>query len=294
MKKIFVVWVSFSVLAMTPLLASSREDLSGSESSVSNPGPLGAGFQPRQAVLYDNGPLITHPGGGGGGADASLVQNLTLGMTTLGAANQGPASTGNRMADDFVIPAGESWVIDAITVFQYQTGAPTTPSSISALNLQIWDGPPNQAGSTVVWGDLVTDVLLSSVWTNIYRAAETTPTDTLRAILANTATVNHTLGEGTYWIDCAPTGDASFSGPWAPPITILGQTTTGDALQYFSGAWQAFEDGGTAAAQGLPFVVEGSIAAAQLVAIPTLSPAGLVVLVLLVSFGAMILMRRRV
>jgi hypothetical protein len=32
-------------------------------------------------VLYDNGPLVTHPGGGAGGLDASALQTA-LGMTT--------------------------------------------------------------------------------------------------------------------------------------------------------------------------------------------------------------------
>ena len=44
-----------------------------------------------QAVLYDNGPLATHPGGGFGGADASALQTA-LGMGTFGYGHRSPAN----------------------------------------------------------------------------------------------------------------------------------------------------------------------------------------------------------
>ncbi len=45
------------------------------------------------------------------------------------------------------------------------------------------------------------------------------------------ATIGTALAQGTYWVQSATDGSLA-SGPWAPPITILGQTTTGNALQY--------------------------------------------------------------
>lgn len=49
------------------------------------------------------------------------------------------------------------------------------------------------------------------------------------------------------------------SGPWAPPITINGQTTTGDALQFTtsSGSWAPANDTGTYTQQGMPFLILG-------------------------------------
>lgn len=73
--------------------------------------------------------------------------------------------------------------------------------------------------------------------------------------------VNADFAAGTYWVDSMPYGSASYSGPWAPPVTILSQTTTGDARRYFSATWQDFLDGDTAAPQGLPFIVEDGGAA---------------------------------
>ena len=38
-------------------------------------------------AIYDNGPLVNLPGGGAGGADASVLQSTSLGMTVTSAAS---------------------------------------------------------------------------------------------------------------------------------------------------------------------------------------------------------------
>ncbi|MBI4917884.1 MAG: hypothetical protein HY825_18745 [Acidobacteria bacterium] len=202
---------------------------------------------PSASVLYDNGPLVTHPGGGAGGADVSALQTA-LGMTTYGAGNQ--VSAGNRVADDFTVPAGETWTLDQVSFFEYQTGSTTGTSTFTAFNYQIWNGAPN-GGGAVIWGDTTTNRLASSAWSNIYRVLDTTMADTTRPIMANVCTGWAVLPTGTYWIDWQAAGSLA-SGPWQPAITILGQTTTGNALQYTTtaGAWAALTDVGT---QGLPF-----------------------------------------
>ena len=43
-------------------------------------------------------------------------------------------------------------------------------STINDLRVQIWNGAPN-AGGTVIWGDLTTNRMTSTSWTNIYRAS---------------------------------------------------------------------------------------------------------------------------
>jgi subtilisin-like proprotein convertase family protein len=201
------------------------------------------------AVLYDNGPLVTHPGGGAGGADASALQTA-LGLTTYGAGNQ--MAAGNRVADDFTVTGG-GWFINTMTFFGYQTGSGTT-STFTALNLRIWDGPPNLGSSNVVFGDTTTNRLASSTWANMYRVLDTGLLDTARPVMANVATVNTFLPAGTYWVDWQADGTLA-SGPWAPPISILGQTTTGNAWQFTSTGWAALVDG--AFPQGLPFIVDG-------------------------------------
>ena len=75
--------------------------------------------------------------------------------------------------------------------------------------------------------------------------------------MAVTADANVTLAAGTYWLDWQVDGTLS-SGPWAPPISILGQTTTGNGLQSVSGgAFAPALDGGTGTQQGLPFQLLG-------------------------------------
>ncbi len=205
------------------------------------------------AVLYDNGPLVTHPSGGAGGADASALQT-GLGMGTYGIGHQ--LSAGNRIADDFTITDPAGWQIDTITFFAYQSFC-GPPSTIDHVNLQIWDGPPDDPGSSVVFGDTTTNRLANTVWSNIYRVLDTALGNADRPIMANTVNVGITLPPGDYWLDWQSGGTCS-SGPWAPPITILGQTTTGNALQY-TGVWAAVTDGGTSTPQGFPFVIEGSV-----------------------------------
>ncbi|MBK8988770.1 MAG: proprotein convertase P-domain-containing protein [Chloroflexi bacterium] len=205
------------------------------------------------AVLYDNGSLVTHPGGGAGGADDSRLQVTSLLMTTLGFGNQ--FLVGNRMADDFTVPAG-GWLLDSVTFYTYQTGS-TTTSTTTGLYVQIWDGPPNVGGSSIVFGDLTTNRLSSTTWSNIYRTSETTVGNTTRPIMANVANLGGLfLPAGEYWFDWTTDGSLA-SGPWAPPVTILGQTTTGNGLQ-FTGTWGPANDGGTLTPQDLPFVIEGS------------------------------------
>ena len=210
------------------------------------------------AILFDNGPLTTHPGGGSGGADASAVQTA-LTLTTYGFGHA--ISCGFRMADDFTVPAG-GWNISQITFYAYQTGS-TTTSTINNVNLQIWNGPPGQVGSSVVFGDTTTNRLAGSSFSNIYRVLDTALTGNTRPIMANVVTVGTVLAPGTYWLDWQ-TGGTLASGPWAPPVSILGQTAKPGAngLQYTTSAWAAALD--TTFQQDLPFIIEGVLLPVEL------------------------------
>ncbi len=248
------------VLAGVTYAGSELDIVDPNEVGISNPAPLTSWEWPApDVVLYDNGPLVTHPGGGVGGADVSALQ-VSLGMNTLGAGHQ--LSLGYSVADDFTVTDAAGWQIDTITFFAYQSNAPTT-STITGVYVQIWDAAPN-AGGSVIWGDLTTNRLLTTGWSNIYRATDTNYTTTSnRPVMENVATIGTTLAQGTYWVEWSTDGSASYSGPWAPPITILGQTTTGNALQYTT-AWGDLTDSGTLTPQGLPFIINGEVVPVEL------------------------------
>ncbi len=243
-----------------------------------------------QAVLYDNGGMVTHPAGGAGGADASALQTgLSLNTFGFGHAD----STGYRVADDFTVPAG-GWIINAITFYAYQTGS-TTTTTFDHVNLQIWDGVPGQAGSNIVWGDTTTNRLSASSFSNIYRAIDTSLTDSNRPIMANTVTVGTTLPAGTYWLDWQ-SGGTLASGPWAVPVSILGQTGKpgANAMQSDGSTWGAVLD--ATFAQDFPFIIEGDLPLVTTEPprlVPSLSLLGGGLLVLLLGGIGVLLVRRQ-
>jgi hypothetical protein len=204
-----------------------------------------------RALLHDNGPLVNSEGTGSGGADESVLQG-SLGMTTLGAGIQ--FAVGNHMADDFVVD--ETWTVDEFTFYGYQTNSGDA-STMTGGYLQIYDGNPSSGGA-LVWGDMTTNRMTSTQFSNIYRVSETTGGTTARPIMEIVCeTPGLVLEPGTYWVEYTLDGSAT-SGPWAPPITITGEATTGNALQLTSDGWAPFTDGGSLTAQGMPFLINGT------------------------------------
>jgi len=204
-------------------------------------------------ILYDNGPIITHSGGGYGGSDASAVQTI-LSLNTYGFGAQ--ISADISLADDFTIP-DFAWRIVGFQFFTYQTGS-TTTSTITDLQVQIYDGPPD-SGGTVIWGDLATNRLTSTEWLNIYRVRDYDMLNTLRPIMSAEIEIMQPLilPAGTYWVEFRLDGTLT-SGPFVPPISIPGQTNTGNAIQKTSVGWTAAMDGFYH--QGIPFLVFGNCA----------------------------------
>jgi len=259
MKRQSLILAALAVLIVVPLCAQEVEMATGGP-IISNPPDQLSGWEWSKAVIYDNGPLVTTPGGGAGGVDISELQT-GLGMGTYGFGFQ--SATPNRIADDFTVSDAAGWQVDTITFFGYQTGSGTT-STFTEVYVQIWNGAPN-AGGAVVWGDYSTNRIASTTWANIYRVLDTAPTDTQRPVMAIVATIGTVLPPGTYWVDVSTAGSGS-SGPWAPPISILGQTTTGNGLQYTSstGVWDLAVDGGTGTQQGFPFIIDGTVLPVEL------------------------------
>lgn len=217
-------------------------------------------FVVRAGTLYTNGPIVNVPGGGAGGNDLSLLESATLGMNILGFGHA--LSTGYRVADDVTFDTAVE--IESLQFYAYQTGSGPS-STINHVNVIIWEGTISDVMSgtaTLVWGDDLTNVMSETEWTGVYRASETAPGDSTRPIMIQTVEVGINLAAGTYVIDWQ-CGGTSSSGPWANPIAILGETDTGNGLQFDPnvGMWSELIDTGGSGIeyfpQGLPFEVNG-------------------------------------
>ena len=142
-------------------------------------------------------------------------------------------------------------------MFAYQDGAYQFPPSspIVEVYLQIWDGPPDAPNSKVVFGDLSTNRLISTFWTKTYRATDTGLTQSSMPIMENVVQVGAFLPAGTYWLDWSAKGSMT-TGPWVPPVTVIGQTATGNA-KIFKDIWRPAVDAGKGTGQELPFIIRG-------------------------------------
>lgn len=203
-------------------------------------------------TLWDNGPLITHPGGGFGGADRSAI---SPGQGTFGFNSN---LTAFHEADDFTVGAG-GWNINAIRAFAYQTGS-TTTSTFTGLYVQIWDGSPGNGGN-VVWGDMTTNLMSGTSWTNIYRTSGTDSQGSTRPIMHVDATgLNINLGAGTYWIEFAMTGTLG-SGPWIPLVSDPNQLIAGNARTFTvaTATWADTLDATSQLGVEFPFLLEGTV-----------------------------------
>lgn len=261
MKKITLSLFSLAVCAFTVQMTAQQAEVVSEYNQNPTPGNteiinLGTHYQVAGGVIYSNGPYFSVPGGGFGGGDLSLLESVTLGMNTLGAGHQ--ASSGNRMADEWVVT--ESVEVTSIDFYAYQTGS-TTASTITGVTLVVWDGDPSNPASNAIYGDDAISAMTTTQWSGAYRASEGSPQDNTRPIMRSTVeTPGLVLTPGTYWLDWDADGSIA-SGPWAPPIAILGQSNTGNGKQFLgsSGMWQDFLDSGNGAPQGLPFDVTGTV-----------------------------------
>jgi hypothetical protein len=202
--------------------------------------------------------IVTDPGAGAGGFDASVLVNTGTPPDTIFGFGHG---TGNRLAENFTVPAGFNWTISGAHVFGYTTGA-TVPGTTAGV-ARILDGSPAIPASVTLAGDTTTNRLQagSNVFMNIYR---TLPTDIATAtnrriqdnILNFAAPV--VLGPGTYWFEYGLTGNA-----FVPPLQVVPRingVNTGDALQFSPTTllYSPVLDGTTP--KGIPFQLIGTSA----------------------------------
>ncbi len=210
----------------------------------------------RAGIIYNNGPFVTHYGTGADGADESVVQT-GIGLTAYGFAHD--AGTIDEIADDFTVPEGWEWTIEALTFFAYELNASPESTTFTTLCFMILDGRPDTSGTHIIFGDFYTNRLSSSVWTGCYRIGQGQSGSDDRPVMANMGAVDPPLmlAGGTYWIIWQTWG-TQVSRAYAPPITILGQTDTGNGLVTEDGGYTYIPATDNHHQQGFPFLVHGT------------------------------------
>ncbi len=201
---------------------------------------------------WNNGPFITGVGNGFGGGNTSAIQT---GFGTFGYGAQG-GTINNRLADDFVVNAGQIVTLNTLVFRAYQTGAATT-GTMTGINANIWNTMPATAGTPDQTGPA--NSMISQVWSGVYRVTSTTLTANNRPIIDITSDMSwaNPLAAGTHWADASMTGSLA-SGPFCPPTTPAAGTD--NALQFIgsTATWGAVIDGLALLPQDFPFTLSGS------------------------------------
>ncbi len=209
--------------------------------------------------LFSQSQIITQTGVGANGADVSEVQT-TLGFTDFGI--NGDWEVGFTNADNFTVPEGETWSVNGFTVYSWQTGS-TLQSTMEYLDFKVWDKSPDQGDAQLLYDFSDQNMLSGSRWTGIYRVADNSLTNDERPVMYSASVLSEqqtmVFNAGTYWIGWSGLGTMSSQGTYVPPITLAGETTTGDAMHLGFGGWVPWTDDGTGTVQGMPFGLHGKI-----------------------------------
>jgi hypothetical protein len=169
------------------------------------------------------------------------------------------------VADAFTIPADSTWTFDTVIVYGYQYGSGNTSPFLSC-NLQIFGGEPG-AGGSVIWGDTLSNVMVSTGFTGIYKVdtmvADGGLTGTTRPIMYLKLFLSPapSLSAGTYWLSWAAVGLYSGTEPADAPDKVLpGRVNPSGqvARQFYSNTWHNIVDSGNAV--GMDMMIIGGAA----------------------------------
>jgi hypothetical protein len=210
-----------------------------------------------QSTLYSNGVYVNSTTGGPNGAALSIVRS-SYGYTTLGFENL--AAHASRAADDFTVPAGETWSVGTVRVFEYCTDSgPVSP--FTAINLRVWSGRPGDPASTVIAGDTSTNRLAATQNVSCFRISDLSPGEFTRPVFSVDAAFVPPLSlpAGHYWLDWQLSSNATHG---ARTLTVCpatpGELPGANARSLFEGAWADSLDGYVQYRVEFPFQVLGS------------------------------------
>lgn len=190
---------------------------------------LAAGAQAQ--VLYNNGGFVTNPTGGTGQiaglpisqSDGFTVPGQTFIFSTAGVGATVSANT--SLADNFTVPAGQTWDLNTVTLFAFQTSQ-TTPT-VTRIHVNLWSDTPFSAGSPAPLPDVIPQPILSTPLvldagegTFVAHRQSPSGTSSVRPVFSYTVSLDGLpngglLGPGTYWLEW------SFEGAAAPSANVF-------------------------------------------------------------------------
>lgn len=204
----------------------------------------------------------------------NITGNTTESNSLLGVGNAATGTTANSVADDFVVPGGNTWTINTLTVYSLDQVIPVsgTTSPYTNIRVRIWNGAPGVAGSTVIFGDLTTNRFASTAFSGrkgIFNSQVPTPgapapNFPIFSITANLGTTV-VLAAGTYWVEWQIVHTSACFTPTSQTVGIR-TLPSFNARQFLSAtlpptpSWNQIVDGGNPAtapdvAVDLPFII---------------------------------------
>jgi hypothetical protein len=240
-------------------------------------------------VLFSNGPVVTNPTGGTGAiaglpisqADPFNVPGSTFTFSTTGINATHAINT--AVADNFVVPAGPGWQLDAVTLYAFQTSQ-TTPT-VHTIRVNLWAATPFSANSPAPVPDPLPQpmlaqplVLAAGTGTFVAHRQSSSSTSTARPVFAYTVPLTGlpnggVLAPGEYWLewsfDGAPSPSQNVFTPLVSPRTTAFDHnarlfnsidgTLGGERVWFEGR-EGYVAGQTEGrAYALPFEIHGSV-----------------------------------
>ncbi|WP_395053375.1 T9SS type A sorting domain-containing protein [Flavobacterium sp.] len=192
------------------------------------------------AQIYSNGEFSTGSVSKSGvnapaGYTWSEMQNTT-GNTTQSNATAGfPAyfyssgTTSYRLADNFIVPTGQTWEITSFDFFGYVADYIGATIPIDQLKIQIFNVNPSSSGATPIAGNMTINALDVANSSNafVYRIGNSlypSPgqvTNSTRRMWKFKASINASLPSGTYWVEFQAHATTDIQ-VFFPPVTTVG------------------------------------------------------------------------
>ena len=198
----------------------------------------------------------------------NVTGNTTESNSTLGVSHASIGATNNTLADNFIVPSGNTWTLNNFTMYSIDQVVPPTgtTSPYTNIRIRIWNGVPGAVGSTIVFGDLTTNRFLSTAFSGrkaIFNSQVPTPGAPAPNLpifsITGTLGTSVVLTAGNYWIEWQIAHTANCFSPTSQTVGVR-TLPCFNARQSVAAVWSDLIDGGSPAsapdvAIDLPFIL---------------------------------------